>query len=79
MTPQEIADYKQRWMCLGNNDPIRIHSDLAIQSKEWCRRHLERHQWKMDTYSDVYEHTFYFEHDKDCKAFCEEFSDWINT
>lgn len=46
MTPQEITDYKQRWIRLGNNNSIQIHSDLAIQAKEWCRRHLERHQWK---------------------------------
>lgn len=61
MTPQEIAEYKQRWMSTGNNNPVRLHSDIDTQGKTWCRRNLERHQWKMDTWTYSYEHTFYFE------------------
>lgn len=70
-TPQQISEYKQQWM--KNNHPVRLHSDKVIQGKEWCRRNLERWQWKMNTYTDVYEHTFYFEWDKDAKEFKEAF------
>lgn len=78
MTPQEIAEYKQRWMSTGNNSPVRLHSDLADAGKTWCRRQLERHQWKMNTWTDVYEHTFYFEDIRAAQNFDMEFSNWTN-
>ncbi len=59
MTPQEISEYKMRWMSSGTYFSVRIHSDLADEGKTWCRRQLGRHQWKMDTWTDVYEHTFF--------------------
>lgn len=61
MTPQEISDYKQRWMSTGDNNPVRLHSDVVDRGKTWCRRQLERHQWSMTLWTDVYEHTFFFE------------------
>lgn len=70
-TPQEISDYKNSWM--KNNFPVRLHSDLDVKGKDWCRRNLERWQWKMNTYTDVYEHTFHFEHKEDADDFREAF------
>tara|TARA_R110000796_G_scaffold17427_2_gene53660 strand:+ start:612 stop:848 length:237 start_codon:yes stop_codon:yes gene_type:complete len=68
MTPQEINEYKLRWM--GSSPySVRLHSDLDTQGKTWCRRNLERHQWKMNTWTNVYEHTFYFEHQDDSLIF----------
>jgi hypothetical protein len=61
MTPQEIADYKRKWMMTGDNNPVRLHSDLDWRGKDWCRKHLERQSWSMTTWTDVYEHTFFFE------------------
>lgn len=78
MTPQDIADYKQRWMSTGNNNPVRIHSDLADQAKTWCRRQLERHQWSMTSWTAVYEHTFFFEDIRAAQNFAMEFSQWVN-
>jgi hypothetical protein len=78
MTPQEIADYKQRWMSTGNNNPVRLHSDLSDAGKTWCRRSLERQAWSMSTWTDVYEHTFYFENIIVAQNFAMEFSNWTN-
>jgi len=68
MTPQEINEYKLRWM-RGTPYSVRLHSDLDTQGKTWCRRNLERHQWKRNTWTDNYEHTFYFEHQDDSLIF----------
>ena len=59
-TPQDINEYKMRWM-RESNYPVRVHSDLDIVGKDWCRKHLERHQWSFNSYTANYEHTFYFE------------------
>ena len=76
-TPQEISDHKQAWMS-KNNHPVRLHSDLDIKGKDWCRRNLERWQWKMDSYTNVYEHTFYFEHEEDADEFAKQWPQFIN-
>ena len=78
MTPQEIAEYKQRWMSTGNINPVRLHSDLDTQGKTWCRRNLERHQWSMTTWTDVYEHTFFFENKEHALQFEQQWPRFIN-
>ena len=78
MTPQDIAEYKQRWMSTGNNNPVRLHSDLDTQGKTWCRRNLERHQWKMNTWTDVYEHTFFFESEQHAELFKQQWPEFVN-
>lgn len=78
MTPQEISDYKVRWMSTGNNNPVRLHSDLDVQGKDWCRRTLERHEWSFTKYTDVYEHTFFFEDVRAAQNFAMEFKNWVN-
>lgn len=78
MTPQEIADYKLQWLSSGNNHPVRLHSDLADVGKTWCRRNLERQEWSMTTWTNVYEHTFFFENIKAAQNFEMEFANWIN-
>lgn len=76
LTPQQLFDYKQNWR--PNAYCVRIHSDLADRAKWWCRKNLERSQWSMDTWTDVYEHTFLFKDDMDKEAFTEEFKKWCN-
>jgi hypothetical protein len=78
MIPQEIADYKQRWMSTGNNNPVRLHSDLDITGKDWCRKHIQRHQWSFSQWTDVYEHTFYFELEEHAAAFIKAFTQFTN-
>jgi hypothetical protein len=63
MTPAEISDYKQRWMSSGKNNPVVLHSDKRNIGKDWCKQNLYTHQWKLVEYTDVYEDTFYFEHE----------------
>ena len=77
MTPQEISEYKQRWMSSENSYSIKIRSDLDDEGKYWCRKNLERHQWSFRKYTDHYEHTFYFEDQKMSQQFAQEFIDWI--
>ena len=58
MTPQEIFEYKNNWK---PGYTVRIHSDITDKAKTWCRRQLERWEWSMTEWTDVYEHTFHFE------------------
>lgn len=71
-TPQDISEYKQRWKPRGYSVPV--HSDLDWRCKDWCRKNLQRHQWSMDVYTDVYEHTFWFELEEHSKLFTEQWS-----
>ena len=70
MTPLEISDYKRSWM---PGFIVRLHSDLDWKGKDYCRRKLERHQWSMTSWTQVYEHTFHFEKKEDADAFKETF------
>ena len=66
-TPIEIFEYKRAWR--SNACSVRLHSDLDWQGKDWCRKNLERWQWSFDTYTDVYEHTFWFESKEHAEQF----------
>ena len=70
MTPQEQFEYKQKWK---PGYTVRLHSDLVDRGKDWCRRHVERHQWSMSKWTDVYEHTFHFEVEEVANMFYAEF------
>ena len=48
---------------------VAIHSDHEHEAKAWCRKNLKQHQWLMKNYSDVYEHMFWFETNKDAQDF----------
>lgn len=73
MTPQEIFEYKQRWM---TGYAVRIHSDLRDRAKTWCKQ-LGKHQWNHKTFTNVYEDTFYFEDVYAGQNFEHEFNRWI--
>lgn len=75
MTPQEIADHKLKWM---PGHSVRLHSDLDVAGKDWCRKNLERHEWSFKTWTAIYEHTFYFENVLAAQNFTMEFSNWVN-
>jgi len=76
LTPLEISEYKRKWK--PDAISVRIHSDLADRAKTWCRRNLDRTQWSMDTWTDVYEHTFHFKDPIDSDVFIKEFEKWCN-
>lgn len=68
MTPVEIFEYKNIWM-RANPFCIKTHEDFALHGKRWCRANLKQHQWNFIQYTNVYEHTFCFEHEDDKKRF----------
>jgi hypothetical protein len=70
MTPQDIDDYKRHWL---PGYLVKLHSDLDVDGKTWCRRQLERHTWSMSKWTDVYEHTFHFEDIMAAQNFAMEF------
>jgi hypothetical protein len=72
MTPQEIYEYKSRWMQKGGY-AVAVDSDHDWQGKRWCSCNLERHQWSFSSYTDHYEHTFYFEHEEAASRFEKEY------
>jgi len=76
MTPQEIFEYKRSW--LERSYQVDVHSDLDVQCKRWCRGNLNRWEWSMEPYTDVYSHSFYFESEKNAKWFEEKFQKWVN-
>lgn len=76
MTPQEISDYKLRW--INNSFSVRLHSDLDWKGKGWCRKNLQRHQWSFDSWTDVYEHTFNFEREEDAVNFSSQWPEFTN-
>jgi hypothetical protein len=59
MTPQELNDYKMRWR---PGYKVQVDVDSDVWGKNYCRKHVERHQWTFDkhTYPDD-SHTFAFE------------------
>ena len=75
MTPIEIFEYKNKWK---PGFSIRLHSDLVDQGKTWCRKNMERHQWSMTEWTNVYEHTFHFENENNAKQFKEKFNEYAD-
>lgn len=75
MTPQQINDYKLKWL---PGHTVRLHSDLSDRGKTWCRRQLERHQWSFTAWTNVYEHTFHFEDIRAAQNFQMEFGKYAN-
>jgi len=74
MTPQEIFEYKLKW---APGYIVSIHSDLDWEAKKWCRAHLGQWQWVHESYTDVYEHTYRFEHQYHADEFVNQFKNWI--
>jgi hypothetical protein len=73
MTPIEIDDYKTTW--LKNAHVVQVNEDLDVDGKSWCRKNVERHRWSFSRYTDIYEHTFYFE----IKQTANDFESYINS
>ena len=75
-TPQEVFDYKQKWK--PNSYVVRLHSDLDWKGKDWCRKNLKRWQWSMNTWTNVYEHTFLFEKEEHALEFSQQWPRFTN-
>lgn len=57
MTPQEIFEYKMKWM---PGHEVRIHSDVYDEAVAWCKQWLQPWHWKVTKWTYPYEHTFHF-------------------
>jgi hypothetical protein len=75
MTPQEVFDYKTSWLMSRQYYTITAHSDLFRDCLRWCRDNVSRHKWSYSEYTDVWEHTFYFEEEQTALAF----DAWLDT
>ena len=58
MTPIETFEYKQKWK---PGYIVRLHSDLRMQGKDYCKIQMMKHQWDIQEFTDVYEDTYLFE------------------
>lgn len=68
--PLDVHDYKRKWL---PGHTVRLHSDLDVRGKDWCRKNMKRHEWSFTAYTDVYEHTFHFETLENSVKFMENF------
>lgn len=75
MTPQEIADYKLKWL---PGHSVRLHSDLTDQGKTWCKRLVDKQSWSFTSWTAPYEHTFHFEDIQAAQNFEMEFGNFAN-
>jgi len=51
---------------------VRLHSDLRMSAKDYCRVQMFQHQWDVSEYSYVYEDTYMFEHKLDADSFAAQ-------
>lgn len=75
MSPQEIFNYKLRWL---PGHTVRLHSDLVDQGKTWCKRQCRKEEWSCTTWTAPYEHTFHFEDIQAAQNFEMEFNGFAN-
>jgi hypothetical protein len=75
MTPIEIAEYKHAWL---PGYSVSVHSDLLNACMNWCKQ-LDKHQYHLTRWTNVYEHTFHFETAYIGQNFEMEFLKWVTT
>jgi len=74
MTPQEITEYKQKWMSSGKSISVPFHSDKKLEATQFCRENFEQKDCWLRKYTDVYEHTMFFEKEDLAEKFRNKFS-----
>lgn len=72
MTPLEISQYKIKWMSSENYYSVPVHIDFDSEARNWCKKFLEKHQWGVTRYTDLFEHTFHFENQLHQQSFLME-------
>ena len=63
MTPQEIVDYKRKWMGYTQLE-TKIHSDYTSATRAWLKDHVPKQQYHVQEHTNVYETTVIFEDTK---------------
>lgn len=70
MTPQQIFEYKNRWMA-KNPHCVLVDESSSERGKSWCREHLKISEWVFTRYVDTHEHRFCFERESHCVSFAQ--------
>lgn len=69
MTPQEIFEYKHKWLSTGRICAL-VGDWSEYPAKQWCKENVEPHRWHFSKYvSPADEHSFCFEREEDYNAF----------
>ena len=69
MTPQEIADYKRKWM-QETAFEVQVDIDSDVWGKDWCRKKMERMDWSFEkTTQPDDSHTFFFKDEEPAEEF----------
>ena len=72
MTPQEIFEYKNSWK---PGYSVQVDCDSDVWGKDYCRKHLERHEWTFDKHTRPDDsHTFAFEQKEVALKFLEVYT-----
>lgn len=67
MTPQQIWDYKMKWL---PGHAVSIHSDLSDHiARHIVTQQLPPHKWHYKKWTNVYEHSYLFESEQDANIF----------
>ena len=64
-TPLEIFEHKVKACSLE----VRVGEDFDLPGKGWCEKNLSKHSWRFVKYTDVFEHSFFFENEIDARRF----------
>lgn len=73
MTPQDQWTYKFGWIPKAYQ--VSFHSDLLHRALRWLRANVPTHQWHLHEWTNVYEHTVWFELYDDKQQFEAYFCD----
>jgi hypothetical protein len=76
LTPQEIFEYKLRWR---PGTACHLHSDLFFEGREWCKEHLPKKAWHFETWTDNYQHTFFFEYAVHAEELAAEYPEYARV
>jgi hypothetical protein len=72
-TPQEIADYKRKWMSETAYE-VQVDMDSDIWGKDWCRKNMERMDWSFEKHTRPDDsHTFFFKDEDIAERFLDEY------
>ena len=69
MTPQEITDYKRKWM---PGIMVAVHSDLRTSAKDWMKKYAKQ-RYHFKEFTAPYEDTWCFESEKMVTEFLKAF------
>lgn len=74
MTPLEISEYKMRWR---PGYRVQVDCDSDVWGKDYCRKHLKRHEWTFNKYTRPDDsHTFAFEQKEVALQFLQVYNEY---